>query len=994
MVARALVLAFFLGALSINASGAGGSCQTSPWSAWSACSKSCGTGIQSHTRSLVAEAPCDRTPALTKARACHRQACIERRRLNECHDTVASDFIGAGECASPRTGMAIAPAFALADGLVSDQRRCLPKCGWHFGTTEADGSWRWSCARDASLYCDDSRPAVRSAFRSCCPVSCNAPPAHCGADAPPLGCTTAPQGATHNSIDISGLVLCCPVGWVGGGRTCTEPGSGGAACFLFGGVDPETPCPSVQAFSPDTLPTAAQRTATDAGTSDIETALGLDPTAVEPASAPQLRPVGADPLPTHTATIPPAVALGANLCSHLTCRAELHRCSRYATDRTLRVIGSHFKKGACTGVQHYTVRVFHSNLESSCGAPTGGSVCGVGSVTGDKAHCECRPSYVNGGWSSFDNWGACSATCGAGTKRRTRACSNPAPAWGGKGCGSALSEVSPCEQRPCPEHGLWSAWGAWTACSRSCGGGARSRSRTCSGRLHGGIDCSGGSVGTDACNAQPCPIDGGWSTWGTWTACSKTCSAGTKHRSRTCTNPSPAHHGKACYGREQGGLNVEARDSMACTERPCPTHGVWREWGSWSDCSTSCGPGSATRHRTCVDPIHGGTACAGESFDRRSCNADTPCPLDGVYAPWGKWSKCSKTCGLHGLQHRERQCTEPQHGGAACTGDPTENVHCNSYPCDGYTAYSHELSGRCAETIKFMQGGDLGTVNHFTVQAACNAADDCFGYQIDMNDDKYGGAYLMRATAWQHGCAGQVGKCTRGWCFFEKGGPKPQLPGALVRPSPHMPYVPVTAYRSIIGDCTGSHDLDRLGSHHRSLLRDKCTKACDESSACVGYSYSAGADYCLLKGPVGSMDTRSSRFSAGSSIGRCGKRFGACPATGWCYYNKQAAAADPHACCDRQCVAMYATNALDRAAQARRALCLFGCRADSGTVSVSEHLASGSYCGRGDSLLANDEFAQFELTTIADQGASSFCAMGVFYRNVCRGDEGGEEGSR
>ncbi|KAJ7371466.1 hypothetical protein OS493_025365 [Desmophyllum pertusum] len=60
----------------------------------------------------------------------------------------------------------------------------------------------------------------------------------------------------------------------------------------------------------------------------------------------------------------------------------------------------------------------------------------------------------------------------------------------------------------------------------------------------------------------PLPVNGGYSTWSAWSACSKTCSTGYKVRARYCNNPRPANGGKDCS--ELG----PSRETLVCKPWP------------------------------------------------------------------------------------------------------------------------------------------------------------------------------------------------------------------------------------------------------------------------------------------------------------------------------------------------------------------------------------------------------------------------------------------
>uniref|UniRef100_K1Q6Z0 Hemicentin-1 n=1 Tax=Magallana gigas TaxID=29159 RepID=K1Q6Z0_MAGGI len=190
---------------------------------------------------------------------------------------------------------------------------------------------------------------------------------------------------------------------------------------------------------------------------------------------------------------------------------------------------------------------------------------GQGRVPTQPLNGEATTVLVDGLWSAWGAWGHCSKTCGGGTRERHRTCTNPAPSHGGANCIGSLTVTESCNTQHCPIAGSWSAWGAWGKCSVTCGRGAHERHRTCSNPApsHGGADCVGSTTLTQHCESVHCPIDGSWSAWGAWGHCSVTCGGGTKERHRTCSNPVPSHGGANCVGSNKNSHN--------CNDASCPT---------------------------------------------------------------------------------------------------------------------------------------------------------------------------------------------------------------------------------------------------------------------------------------------------------------------------------------------------------------------------------------------------------------------------------------
>jgi hemicentin len=133
-------------------------------------------------------------------------------------------------------------------------------------------------------------------------------------------------------------------------------------------------------------------------------------------------------------------------------------------------------------------------------------------------------------------------------------------------CQKENVETQSCTGNPCPcVEGVnctcnLTNWSQWSQCSLTCGGGQRQRTRQF--ETNSTANCTPQNLlDTLPCNIGCCPVDGGFTPWSDWSACTKACGSGTRERYRSCTNPRPSGKGKHCQG--------SAVDREPCNVQKC-----------------------------------------------------------------------------------------------------------------------------------------------------------------------------------------------------------------------------------------------------------------------------------------------------------------------------------------------------------------------------------------------------------------------------------------
>jgi hypothetical protein len=218
-----------------------------------------------------------------------------------------------------------------------------------------------------------------------------------------------------------------------------------------------------------------------------------------------------------------------------------------------------------------------------------GGSCSTSQVS-DSQSCNtgCCPQHCQVG--TWSQWSACSQQCGGGTHSRTRAITVVA-ACGGNACPTDLSESEPCGGSCCAVNCVLGQWTAFSACSVTCGSGTRSRTRVKQSAESCGGSCDVLSESeTCTANGGCCPVNCVWSAFGAWSGCSVTCGAGTQTRTRTVQSTQSC--GGSCAGTAS---ETMACMQPACALPPVDCE--VSQWAQWSACTATCGA-TASKSRT------------------------------------------------------------------------------------------------------------------------------------------------------------------------------------------------------------------------------------------------------------------------------------------------------------------------------------------------------------------------------------------------------------
>jgi hypothetical protein len=128
----------------------------------------------------------------------------------------------------------------------------------------------------------------------------------------------------------------------------------------------------------------------------------------------------------------------------------------------------------------------------------------------------------------------------------------------------ALHTQRKCKQIPCPVQCGLSNWSPWGKCSKECGGGVQSQTRSLEVKpKNGGMACDA-LMQSQPCNTQSCDVDCVLGKWMDWKPCNKACSAGFEERRKRMVSEAQGD-GFCLPWNDKDRLERKPCNTQACT---------------------------------------------------------------------------------------------------------------------------------------------------------------------------------------------------------------------------------------------------------------------------------------------------------------------------------------------------------------------------------------------------------------------------------------------
>jgi hypothetical protein len=469
--------------------------------------------------------------------------------------------------------------------------------------------------------------------------------------------------------------------------------------------------------------------------------------------------------------------------------------------------------------------------------------------------------------------------------------------------------------------------GNWKTCSHSCGGGDQIEERVpLWSEWGGGTPCTDfAKERTQTCNNHECPVDCVWSSWTSYDTCTRSCGTGTWTRTRS-HDVTVKNGGVPCTG--------PFSESPSCNTHNCPEDCEYGQWGSFSHdggvdgvtsgptCTATCNGGRQTRTRSMKGALHGGKICVNGS-EEQACNEQC---CEGYFHNNNNSNACEQCpAGSYASQEGSPVCTtcesgryQPSEAQTACIGCP-KGTSAEGTGSTDVTAHCIQCArGRFAdaEGSSGCKACDIGTFNDneggsssahckncvegkFAADTASHACEECLAGQYNEEGATTASASCKLCAAGRYNTFKGMG--TEGYCYFCKCGHW-GIEGANV-----CSECPTGKYRGCpngAADCDGGTSLESCVDAAPGHIAQQ--GSCSQTACSAGsYQASAGSNFCSSC-PAGTF----SGATGATSIATCQ----ACPGGKWSSSNSEtctSCAAGKHRVAER---AVHEDNCIDCAA--------------------------------------------------------------------------------